>query len=100
MLVVKTHPLLGSIFWSMKIENGLLKTNWPEHINKRSQELPPSYHDCGQFYFFKSETIFKKKKLFTDFSVPMEIPESEMQDIDNQEDWKLAEIKYSFLKNK
>src|SRR5438270_12846523 len=25
---------------------------WPEHAPKRSQDLPPAFHDAGQFYFF------------------------------------------------
>jgi len=88
------------ILRSLKIENGLLKMNWPEHLNSRSQDLPASYHDCGQFYFFHSEAILREKKLFTNNTVPMEIAESEVQDIDTEEDWKLAEIKYSYLNNK
>ena len=89
------------IFRSFKIEKDMLKMNWPEYLNSRSQDLPPAYHDCGQFYFFKTESILKKKKLFTDFTIPFEILETEVQDIDNEVDWKLAEIKYSFLnKNK
>ncbi|WP_205508560.1 pseudaminic acid cytidylyltransferase [Longitalea arenae] len=88
------------IMRSFKIENGLVKMNWPEHMNTRSQDLPPAFHDCGQFYFLKTESFLKNKKLFTDFTVPVEMPESEVQDIDNEEDWKIAEIKYSFLLDK
>ncbi len=88
------------ILRSLKIENNLLQMNWPEHMHTRSQDLPPSYHDCGQFYFLRCEPLLQKKMLFTDFTVPMEIPESEVQDIDNEEDWKLAEIKYSFLESR
>ena len=66
-------------------------------MNSRSQDLPFAYHDCGQFYFIKVENFLKNKKLFTDFTVPFEIPESEVQDIDNEEDWKVAEIKYQLI---
>jgi len=89
-----SFPILRSV----KIENGFVKLNWPEHMNSRSQDLPQAFHDCGQFYFAKNETIIKQKCLFTDFTVPLEIPESEVQDIDNEEDWKIAEMKYSILK--
>ncbi|HLX91951.1 MAG TPA: pseudaminic acid cytidylyltransferase [Puia sp.] len=88
------------ILRSFKIENGLVKLNWPEHMNSRSQDLPPAYHDCGQFYFFRTAAFKESKKLFTDFTVPFEIPESEVQDIDNEEDWMIAEIKYSFGQKK
>ena len=82
---------------SFKIENNLVKMNWPEHMNSRSQNLPPSFHDCGQFYFLRTNSFLKEKIMFTDKTLAIEIPESEVQDIDNEEDWKLAEIKYTFL---
>jgi len=69
-------------------------------MNSRSQDLPVSFHDCGQFYFIKVENFLKHNKLFTEFTVPFEMPESEVQDIDNEEDWKVAEIKYTFLLEK
>ena len=88
------------ILRSFKIENGLVKMNWPEHMNSHSQSLPISYHDCGQFYIFKIKNFLVDKKLFSDSTIPFEIPESEVQDIDNEEDWKVAEIKYKLLFNK
>lgn len=85
---------------SFKIEKGIVKMNWPEFMKSRSQDLQPSFHDCGQFYFLRTEAFLKNKKLFTDFTIPIEMPESEVQDIDNEEDWKVAEIKYTFLLKK
>lgn len=82
---------------SMKIEEDQLKMNWPEHMHTRSQDLQKSYHDCGQFYFFNTDAILEQKKIYTDKSIPMVIPSTEVQDIDNEVDWKLAEIKFSFL---
>ena len=38
--------------------------------------------------------------MFPDLTVPFEVPESEVQDIDSDEDWKIAEIKYSLLLEK
>ncbi len=85
---------------SFKIKDGLVKMNWPEYLNIRSQDLEEAFHDCGQFYFIKVESFLKNKKVFTDFTIPIEMPESEVQDIDNEEDWKVAEIKYTFLMEK
>jgi N-acylneuraminate cytidylyltransferase len=70
---------------------------FPENVNKRSQDLEQTYHDCGQFYFLKTEAFLKTKSLFTKNTAFLEIPESEVQDIDTEEDWKLAEIKYKIL---
>jgi pseudaminic acid cytidylyltransferase len=88
------------ILRSFKIEDGLVKMNWPEHMSNRSQDLPLAYHDCGQFYFLKTDNFLQDKKMYTDSMLPFEMPESEVQDIDNEEDWKVAEIKYTFLKEK
>ncbi|MCE7995975.1 MAG: pseudaminic acid cytidylyltransferase [Roseivirga sp.] len=85
---------------SFKLEDGKVKMNWPEHMNTRSQDLPPAFHDSGQFYFLRTAAFLNDGKLFTDFTLPIEMPESEVQDIDNEEDWKVAEIKYTFLLNK
>jgi pseudaminic acid cytidylyltransferase len=88
------------ILRSFKIEEGLVKMNWPEYMQTRSQDLQPAYHDCGQFYFFNTASFLQTRQLFTDFTIPYEMPESEVQDIDTEEDWKIAEIKYTFLLNK
>ncbi|MFC4478254.1 pseudaminic acid cytidylyltransferase [Flavobacterium chungangensis] len=88
------------ILRSFKLEAGLIKMNWPEYISTRSQDLPPAYHDCGQFYFIQTDLFLKNKKLFSDNSLGYEMPESEVQDIDTEEDWKVAEIKYTFLLEK
>lgn len=79
------------------IENGRLKMKWPEHLNSRSQDLEKIYHDCGQFYCFKVSSFQQSGKLVMDNTVPFQIPELQTQDIDTEEDWKLAELKYRML---
>lgn len=88
------------ILRSFTIVDGTIQMNWPEHMNTRSQDLEPAFHDCGQFYFVRTDSFEKSKKLFAEKTLPFEMPESEVQDIDNEEDWKIAEIKYTFLQNK
>lgn len=68
------------------------------HVHTRSQDLEPTFHDAGQFYWFISAPVIAKGKLYTDNSSFIEIRELEAQDIDNETDWKLAELKYQ-LKN-
>ena len=88
------------IWRSFKMEGSKIAYNWPEFAPKRSQDLPPAYHDCGQFYFFDAQKFLHTGKLITDNTIGLEVPESEVQDIDNEEDWKIAEIKYDFLQQK
>mgnify|MGYP006083350733 FL=1 len=81
---------------SFKREGERLVLNWPQHLNTRSQDLPAAYHDAGQFYFIRTTDFLRDKKLFTDLTIPFEMPASEVQDIDTLEDWRMAEIKYTF----
>ena len=74
--------------------------NWPENAFRRSQDLPSAYHDCGQYYFLNARKFMATGKLVSDFTLGVLTPPTEMQDIDNEDDWKLAEIKYSFLKER
>ena len=71
----------------------------PEYIDSRSQDLESEYHDVGQFYCFKVEAYKKNKKLMLGNIIPMIIDEMEVQDIDNESDWKIAEIKYKAMKD-
>lgn len=76
------------------------QVNWfqPEHALTRSQDLEPAYHDAGQFYVFKVASFLAKKLLITDNSGGIIISELDAHDIDNETDWKLAEMKLR-LKN-
>ncbi|MGG6231417.1 pseudaminic acid cytidylyltransferase [Tenacibaculum sp. SDUM215027] len=74
--------------------NGKFNLFQPEYLSSRSQDLEPAFHDAGQFYFFKPTVILENKKLWTDNSGIIEIDELLAQDIDNETDWKLAELKY------
>ena len=82
---------------ALAIEDNRLKALWPEHINSRSQDLTPSYHDSGQFYFLQVARFLETQKLFGSNTVPIELSESEVQDIDTVEDWKIAEMKYQIM---
>ncbi|MDC0296159.1 pseudaminic acid cytidylyltransferase [Akkermansiaceae bacterium] len=85
---------------SLKIENGFGKMIWPENYFARSQDLSPTFHDSGQFYCLKVESLLEQKKLFAEKTIPIEISELEMQDIDNEVDWTLAELKYKLIHKK
>lgn len=82
------------------LEDGFLKFKWPEHRNTRSQDLEPFYHDVGQFYCVNVESFRKQQTLVMERTVPLIMSELEIQDIDTEEDWKLAEQKYRMLKGK
>lgn len=88
-------PLRGLV-----MQGDRIKMKWPEYETVRSQDLDEIYHDCGQFYFIKTSVLLQEKTLFCKNLAPMVMPEIEVQDIDNEVDWELAEQKYIFLANK
>jgi len=71
---------------------------WEENLNKRSQDLESAYHDSGQFYWLKTERFLKNQKIFTSNSGAVVLDANEAQDIDNETDWQMTELKYSLLK--
>lgn len=78
---------------SYVIREGRLCNKWPEYRTARSQDLEPFYHDCGQFYMYRTQSLMEKAR--EDWiQLPMVMPELEVQDIDNEEDWYIAQIKY------
>ncbi len=85
---------------AMVVEDGRLVFKYPEYLDSRSQDLQPHYHDVGQFYLFRTEAFKQNKKLMLGNILPMVISEMEVQDIDNQTDWEIAEMKYRVMKEK
>lgn len=74
--------------------DGMLQMKYPEHAKTRSQDLEPYYHDCGQFYCCKTSEFLKYGTTDLPNMIPLEFPETEVQDIDNYEDFAIAELKY------
>lgn len=78
-------------------EDGFLRFKWQEYMLARSQDLEPFYHDAGQFYGLRVESFLEQKKMVMEKTLPLVLPESEVQDIDTEEDWRIAEAKYRAL---
>ena len=81
----------------MVIENGVARYKYPQYQFTRSQDLEPLYHDAGQFYCYQVQEFLKSRGQIVSGIVPFIVDEMEVQDIDNETDWKLAELKYSFM---
>jgi N-acylneuraminate cytidylyltransferase len=79
------------------IEEDELKFKWPEYMSARSQDLEPFYHDAGQFYFYRVSDYLEKDGMQSSKVVPLELSDMEVQDIDNEDDRKIAEFKYSYF---
>lgn len=78
--------------------NSKINYQYPEFVNTRSQDLLPLYHDAGQFYWMKRQAI-DLRTIITENTGAIVISELEGQDIDDETDWKLAELKYELLQS-
>jgi len=86
------------IEWAMKIENDILFPNDRNSQQIRSQDLAPKYYDAGMFYMIKTSTLFAEKNLIPEKTMAYIMNEKNVQDIDNPDDWDMAELKYKLLK--
>lgn len=82
---------------SYVLNGNMLEMKWKENYNKRSQDLEKMYHDAGQFYMYQVESYIRLKGQIDQSIVPVIVDEMEVQDIDNETDWKLAEQKYRLM---
>lgn len=78
-------------------EGGKIGMKYPQFANSRSQDLEPTYHDAGQFYFSTVEAFERTGSLWGPDTLPIVLPELEVQDLDTPVDWQLAEMKYRLL---
>ena len=90
------HPIQRAL--RIDKNTGKVSMVWPENLNIRSQDLTPTYHDCGQFYWMNTASFLEEGKIYSSNSGVIILPEIEVQDIDTEEDWKNAEIKFKILK--
>jgi pseudaminic acid cytidylyltransferase len=72
-----------------RLDSGKVSFFYPDYKLTRSQDLEPAYHDAGMFYWMKYIAGLKSDNRYA-----FEVPEHLAQDIDNEIDWKLAELKY------
>lgn len=86
-----------TIWRSLKIEDGKLTMNWPENFPKRSQDLPDAYHDAGLFYWYNKQYFEEKIAGFGENAYPYILDEEKVQDIDTEDDWRIAEMKYKLF---
>lgn len=72
----------------------------PEHERTRSQDLEKVYHDAGQYYICRVQRFLQNGTLVMPHTVPVIKDEMSVQDIDTEEDWKMAEMKYMIRQGK
>jgi pseudaminic acid cytidylyltransferase len=77
--------------------DGGIEMLFPEHYSTRSQDLTLALHDAGQFYWGRPSAWIEGKRIFDRHSHPVSIPRWRVQDIDDHDDWKRAELMFRQL---
>ena len=85
------HPIERALYFNNQKKINFLS---PKNNLKRTQDLKKYFHDSGQFYWFNIKKLLKNKCLISNNSSGFIVSSNEIQDIDNIDDWRLAELKY------
>lgn len=89
-----SYPILRALELT---NDNKLRMIWPEYLKTRSQDLKSAYHDSGSFYWVKTYALMNEKNMFCKNGSMIVLPETEVQDIDTETDWKLAELKFKLI---
>ena len=96
--------IFGAIPFATPIERGfklkknkIYKNMKKKFIKTHTNKLNKTYYDSGQFYFAKKEMFIKKVPVFKKGNIAIKFDNYNCVDINNPEDWKLAEIIYKNL---
>jgi pseudaminic acid cytidylyltransferase len=77
-------------------QDGTVSMLQPDQENVRSQDLEDTFHDAGQFYWGVSDAWLEGRPILNNSCI-LEVLESHSQDIDTEDDWRKAEIKFRLL---
>ena len=95
--IVSVNEYSYPIQRALRLEKNEIKMFEPLNFKKRSQDLEPFFHDAAQF-IIGSPKMWKTKTPFIDgVTRPFIVPKYRVQDIDNEDDWYEAELKFSYL---
>lgn len=92
-IVSFSYPIQKTI----REQNGKINYRNPEYSTTRSQDLEENYHDTGQFYFAKVDSLLAEQRFVTKNTGGIIVDAMECQDIDHEVDWKIAELKFQIF---
>lgn len=83
-----SHPTQRALHM---LENCTVMPQHPELMEHRTQDLTPTLHDAGQFYWAQASTWLSNRPIISRSTKAHIIPRHRAMDIDTPEDWELAE---------
>lgn len=79
------------------LKNGKMEFVLPEYELSRTQDLETTYHDAGQFYWGATSAWLREERMHSaGYGIP--IPKWRVVDIDDEQDWRRAELLYRTLR--
>ncbi len=80
---------------ALRIRNDRIHMLHARHRDTRSQDLEKFYHDAGQWYWLRALALDNPRFTITGSkSSPVIVNEQDVQDIDTESDWHMAELKF------
>lgn len=92
--VLSLIPFGAPVQRAVYLSDGRIHMFHPEHYGTRSQDLPKSYKDAGQWHWFRPDRIHQMQPVLGPTAGAVVLTEIEAQDIDDEEDWRIAEFKF------
>ncbi len=91
--LISVCELSHSPYWSLKLEDGYLEPNFGrDYLNMRRQDLPLLYAPNGSLFIATPDYLLKNKTFYSEKTLPYLMPAERSIDIDNDLDFKLAEL--------
>ena len=88
------HPVQRAM---RRLDTGQMQFLQPQHEMTRTQDLEKTFHDAGQFYWGQADAWLAHKKMHT-AGLGLPIPNWRVVDIDNEDDWKRAELIFQAIR--
>ncbi len=89
------------INWALAMSNNSIKEIKQKSFNKRSQSLKNYFYDSSSFYIFSRDILkYSSVDEYINKFKSFEVSRFDSIDIDNIEDWKMAEALYKYNKYK
>lgn len=77
-------------------KNRTVIVDWPEFACIRTQDLGVHYYDPGQWYWGRADAWRREIQIYGQWTAAVEIPRTRAVDIDDEEDWQIAEALYAY----
>lgn len=72
-------------------DDGRIRIVAPEHADTRTQDLPVSFHDAGQFYIGNRDAWLTTSPMTSKDTIAYELSLNRIVDVDTEDDWHSAE---------